>query len=82
MFYIEIIYDISIPASRCFFPKPWHGEYFHLGFSSPLKVVNNTISEKGKCVENFGSHFVMEDSEYGEKCWRCMMSSYCSSALT
>ena len=37
-----------------------------------MVVVNNTISEKGKCVENFGSHFVMEDSEYGEKCWRCM----------
>lgn len=69
---LSAYFYVFTEASRCFFPKPWHGEYFHLGYSSPLKVVNNTISEKGKCVENFGSHFVMEDSEYGEKCWRCM----------
>ena len=58
--------------SRCFFPKAWHGEYFHLGYNSPLMVVNNSISGKGRCVENFGSHYVMEDMEYGEKCWKCM----------
>jgi len=58
--------------SRCFFPKAWHGEYFHLGYNSPLLVANTSIEGKGRCVENFGSHFVMEDEEYGEKCWRCM----------
>jgi len=58
--------------SRCFFPVAWHGEYFHLGYNHPLEVVNSSISGKGRCVENFGSHFVMEDQEYGEKCWRCM----------
>jgi len=58
--------------SRCFFPRAWHGEYFHLGYNSPLVVVNSSISGKGRCIENFGSHFVMEDEEYGEKCWRCM----------
>lgn len=58
--------------SQCFFPRPWHGEYFHLGYSAPLEVVNSSISGKGRCVENFGSHFVMEDEEYGERCWRCM----------
>ena len=58
--------------SHCYFPRAWHGEYFHLGYNSPLVVVNNSISGKGKCVENFGSHYVMEDMEYGEKCWKCM----------
>ena len=58
--------------SRCFFPKAWHGEYFHLGYNSPLSVANYSIEGKGRCVENFGSHFVMQDEEYGEKCWRCM----------
>ena len=58
--------------SRCFLPKAWHGEYFHLGYNSPLLVGNTSIEGKGRCVENFGSHFVMEDEEYGEKCWRCM----------
>ena len=37
-----------------------------------MEVVNSSISGKGRCVENFGSHFVMEDEEYGERCWRCM----------
>ena len=35
-------------------------------------MVNDTISQKGRCVENFGSHFVLEDEEYGEKCWKCL----------
>jgi hypothetical protein len=50
----------------------WHGEYFHLGYSQPLVVLNSTISGKGRCVENLGSQYIMEDKEYGEKCWRCM----------
>jgi len=62
----------SQSGSSCFFPKPWHGEYFHLGFSVPLIVHKDTITEKGRCVENFGSHYVMEEEEMGEKCWRCM----------
>ena len=33
---------------------------------------NSTISEKGRCVESFGSHYVMEEEDRGEKCWRCM----------
>ena len=69
------IYYFSISGrhrSRCFFPKAWHGEYFHLGYNSPLLVANTSIEGKGRCVENFGSHFVMQDEEYGEKCWRCM----------
>ena len=37
-----------------------------------FQVVNDTISQKGRCVENFGSHFVLEDEEYGEKCWKCL----------
>jgi len=69
---LSAYFYVFTEASRCFFPRPWHGEYFHLGFNAPLRVVNNTISEKGSCIENFGSHFVMEDTEYGEKCWRCM----------
>jgi hypothetical protein len=50
----------------------WHGEYFHLGYSQPLIIVNASISGKGRCVENLGSQYIMEDKEYGEKCWRCM----------
>jgi len=71
LFYIKMSLGYSSP---CYFPKPWHGEYFHLGFADPLEVVNSTISGKGRCVENIGggSHFVMEDKEYGETCWRCM----------
>ena len=61
-----------LAGSRCFFPRAWHGDYFHLGYHQPLQVVNDTISQKGKCVENFGSHFVLEDEEYGEKCWKCL----------
>ena len=34
--------------------------------------MNDSISQKGRCVENFGSHFVLEDEEYGERCWKCM----------
>ena len=60
------------PGSQCFFPHAWHGDYFHLGFGSPLVVSNSTISEKGRCVESFGSHYVMEEEDRGEKCWRCM----------
>jgi len=59
-------------GSQCFFPHAWHGDYFHLGFGSPLVVSNSTISEKGRCVESFGSHYVMEEEDRGEKCWRCM----------
>ena len=59
-------------GSRCFFPLAWHGSYFHLGFSSPLHLENSTLSEKGRCVESFGSHYVMEDEDRGERCWRCM----------
>jgi len=59
-------------GSRCFFPHAWHGSYFHLGFSSPLDLENSTLSEKGRCVESFGSHYVMEDQDRGERCWRCM----------
>ena len=61
-----------LAGSRCFFPRAWHGDYFHLGYHQPLQVVNDTISQKGRCVENFGSHFVLEDEEYGEKCWKCL----------
>ena len=71
----SIIYKNIVVAgyrSHCYFPKAWHGEYFHLGYNSPLVVIDSSISGKGRCVENFGSHFVMEDEEYGEKCWRCM----------
>ena len=65
--------DNFFPAgSQCFFPHAWHGDYFHLGFGSPLVVSNSTISEKGRCVESFGSHYVMEEEDRGEKCWRCM----------
>ena len=35
-------------------------------------LTNSSISSKGRCVENFGSHYVMEEEERGEKCWRCM----------
>ena len=37
-----------------------------------MLVSNSSISMKGKCVESFGSHYVMEEEERGEKCWRCM----------
>jgi hypothetical protein len=59
-------------GTSCFFPVAWHGEYFHLGYSQPLIIVNASISRKGRCVENLGSQYIMEDKEYGEKCWRCM----------
>jgi hypothetical protein len=59
-------------GTSCFFPVAWHGEYFHLGYSQPLIIVNSSISGKGRCVENLGSQYIMEDKEYGEKCWRCM----------
>jgi hypothetical protein len=59
-------------GSGCHFPASWHGEYFHLGYSQPLIIVNASISGKGRCVENLGSQYIMEDKDYGEKCWRCM----------
>jgi hypothetical protein len=59
-------------GSGCQFPSSWHGEYFHLGYSQPLIIINSSISGKGRCVENLGSQYIMEDKEYGEKCWRCM----------
>ena len=37
-----------------------------------MLVSNSSISMKGKCVESFGSRYVMEEEERGEKCWRCM----------
>ena len=64
-------WKLSVLGS-CHVPDVWHGEYFHLGFSSPLVVAGDGISEKGVCIENTGSQFIMEDSQYGEKCWRCM----------
>jgi len=70
---IQLVQLIQLAAgSQCFFPHAWHGDYFHLGFGSPLVVANSTISEKGRCVESFGSHYVMEEEDRGEKCWRCM----------
>ena len=63
----------TVPGSRCSFPVAWHGEYFHLGYSRPLMVSNNSITEKGECVWSSGSQYVLEgEEEGGEKCWRCL----------
>ena len=51
---------------RCNFPSIWEGEYFQLGYSSPLVVSNNTISEKGECVWSSGSQYVLEGVESGK----------------
>ena len=55
------------------FPPHWRGSYFHLGHRSPLVVSEDSITAKGRCVENVGSRYIMEEEEEGgEKCWRCM----------
>ena len=36
-------------------------------------VSEDSITAKGRCVENVGSRYIMEEEEKGgEKCWRCM----------
>ena len=71
--FVTFVLTFNILGKGCLFPVAWHGEYFHLGYSQPLTILNSTISGKGRCVENLGSQYIMEDKEeYGEKCWRCM----------
>ena len=48
--------------SGCSFPVMWFGEYFQVEYANPLRtlwVTNRTITEKGECVWNSGSQYVL-----------------------
>eukprot|EP00088_Acartia_fossae_P006343 TRINITY_DN12927_c0_g1_i6.p1 TRINITY_DN12927_c0_g1~~TRINITY_DN12927_c0_g1_i6.p1 ORF type:complete len:638 (+),score=83.57 TRINITY_DN12927_c0_g1_i6:105-2018(+) len=67
-----LLFSISLGGPSCTFPRLWHGEYFHLEFPAPLVVTNNSITEKGVCVWNLGSQYVLKGEDNGESCWRCL----------
>ena len=57
---LKVSYYAILGTSQCFFPPPWSGSYFQLGYSSPLTLTNTSITEKGTCVWNSGSQYVLK----------------------
>eukprot|EP00095_Tigriopus_kingsejongensis_P009313 maker-scaffold320_size207635-snap-gene-1.16 protein:Tk09313 transcript:maker-scaffold320_size207635-snap-gene-1.16-mRNA-1 annotation:"PREDICTED: uncharacterized protein LOC100870258" len=60
----------------CRLPQTWSGRWFHLGFSSPLKITEREIENKGACFQQnvIKNMYLMQESPtVGRTCFRCMM---------
>ena len=55
-------YPGSVAAqSSCSFPVEWRGSWFHGGFPQPLNITQNVISNKGTCLQNIGSRYIVAE---------------------
>ena len=58
--YIAILSFISgSHSSRCSFPPSWRGKWFHLGFPEPLRISEDAIAGKGRCVRQSGKNMFL-----------------------
>ena len=49
----------SSSSSRCSFPQSWRGKWFHLGFPEPLRISEDAIAGKGRCVRQSGKNMFL-----------------------
>ena len=49
----------SSSSLRCSFPQSWRGKWFHLGFPEPLRISEDAIAGKGRCVRQSGKNMFL-----------------------
>lgn len=67
---ILITWGSLLTHAACRFPPSWTGYWFHSGFPQ-LNITADSISLKGKCIENDGDKYLFEDKR--DNCYRCIV---------
>lgn len=55
----------------CRFPSHWHGTWFQSGVQHLIYITSENLSFKGRCSQNEGDKFLLEDRKDG--CFRCVV---------
>ena len=52
---------VPLLTKSCVLPQSWTGSWFHGGFPHPLNITAKVIANKGTCVTNAGSRYIVAE---------------------